>query len=278
MRAPRAVVARSSSPSWRRPSSSPPSGRRSRAAKDPPGLARSWPPSPRSSPAGTTPRRTPSSGAYGKYQIMPSNWPAWAASTSATRTRGRPRRTRRRSPPARSVALPLARQLASGRVLVAHRVDAHVRLVGLREALRRQGHAPLQGTPRSQGRRMPSRSRGTQERREKVDRLHRHVASPATAATPVTPSATRRSRRKRDVHVHGPRWPGTARSGRPGARPRSTSTARTCGPSTSAGRVHGARRRVPQGLVEERDPHADDRGRSGPAATRWSRSTSSSSR
>ena len=36
------------------------------------------PPSAASSPAGTTTRRNPTSGAYGKYQIMPSNWPSWA--------------------------------------------------------------------------------------------------------------------------------------------------------------------------------------------------------
>ena len=46
--------------------------------------------------------RNSSSGAYGKYQIMPSNWPAGRSSMSAARApRGR-RSTRRRSPAARS--------------------------------------------------------------------------------------------------------------------------------------------------------------------------------
>lgn len=48
------------------------------AAKAPPGLAQFKSAVGRIESGGNYSARNPSSGAYGKYQIMPSNWPAWA--------------------------------------------------------------------------------------------------------------------------------------------------------------------------------------------------------
>jgi len=48
------------------------------AAKSPPGLSRFMYAIGRVESGGNYTARNPSSGAYGKYQIMPSNWPAWA--------------------------------------------------------------------------------------------------------------------------------------------------------------------------------------------------------
>ena len=68
--------------------------------------------------------RNPTSGAYGKYQIMPSNWPAWAQPL--------PRQRECQADPGQPgegrggqvhVPLPLARELASRRLLVADRFE-----------------------------------------------------------------------------------------------------------------------------------------------------------
>ena len=48
------------------------------AAKSPPGLARFMSAIARVESGGSYTARNATSGAYGKYQIMPSNWPAWA--------------------------------------------------------------------------------------------------------------------------------------------------------------------------------------------------------
>ena len=48
------------------------------AAKSPPGLARFMSAVARVESGGSYTARNSTSGAYGKYQIMPSNWPAWA--------------------------------------------------------------------------------------------------------------------------------------------------------------------------------------------------------
>ena len=52
------------------------------AAKAPPGLARFMYAMGKVESGGRYTARNPYSGAYGKYQIMPSNWPAWAKKSS----------------------------------------------------------------------------------------------------------------------------------------------------------------------------------------------------
>jgi hypothetical protein len=54
------------------------SGSAALAAKSPPGLSRFMYAVGRVESGGNYTARNPDSGAYGKYQIMPSNWPAWA--------------------------------------------------------------------------------------------------------------------------------------------------------------------------------------------------------
>ena len=54
------------------------SGSAAFAAKSPPGLSRFMYAIGRVESGGNYTARNPTSGAYGKYQIMPSNWPAWA--------------------------------------------------------------------------------------------------------------------------------------------------------------------------------------------------------
>ena len=48
------------------------------AAKAPPGLSRFMDAIGQVESGGSYTAKNPTSGAYGKYQIMPSNWPAWA--------------------------------------------------------------------------------------------------------------------------------------------------------------------------------------------------------
>ena len=121
-----AAVARSPSPSRSRRSSS--------------RWFRSWPIPPRRRPGinrflyalgqvesgGSYTARNPSSGAYGKYQIMPSNWPAWAKLYVGSSTRpvdaaepgdGGPRQGHR--------PVELARHVAERRPLVADRLRRH---------------------------------------------------------------------------------------------------------------------------------------------------------
>ena len=54
------------------------SGSAAFAAKSPPGLSRFMSAVGRIESGGNYTARNPKSGAYGKYQIMPSNWPSWA--------------------------------------------------------------------------------------------------------------------------------------------------------------------------------------------------------
>ena len=54
------------------------SGSAAFAAKSPPGLARFKSAIARVESGGSYTAKNPTSGAYGKYQIMPSNWPGWA--------------------------------------------------------------------------------------------------------------------------------------------------------------------------------------------------------
>ena len=84
--------------------------------------------------------RNPTSGAYGKYQIMPSNWPAWAR-----RYLGNP--SARQTPANQEIVaagkmpqpVPRPRELAPRRLLVADRFEPDHRLVDLRDALRQPG-------------------------------------------------------------------------------------------------------------------------------------------
>ena len=113
-------------------------------AANPPGLARFMYAMGQVESGGNYTARNPTSGAYGKYQIMPSNWPSWAArylgnSERAADARQPGDRGGRQVPQ----PLPRTRELAPRRLLVADRFEPDHRLVDLRDSLRQQGHDHL---------------------------------------------------------------------------------------------------------------------------------------
>ena len=130
------------------------------------------------------------------------------------------------------LALPLARQLAPGRLLVADRIVADDRVVDLRQALRGQGHGPL-----PVGRSGLDVDADTHVQRTiGQDRVPRHVAAGPTRRVRWRGRPVRHVEGGEcHLHVHrserGLEW---ARPARPAARPRSTSTAPTSRPSTCA--------------------------------------------
>ena len=73
-------------------------------AKDPPGLAKFMNAIAKVESGGRYTAQNTSSGAYGKYQIMPSNWPAWARQYLGNAHAPRPPPTRNGSPPRSSAA------------------------------------------------------------------------------------------------------------------------------------------------------------------------------
>ena len=207
------------------------------AAKSPPGLKAFMAAVGQVESGGRYTARNPNSGAYGKYQIMPSNWPSWAGrylgNSSARQTPGQPGEGRGREV---HVAVQVARQLATRRLLVADRIQAHVRLVSY--ATRYVNR--VMKLHKKYGGGTAAASTGVSlealQRRLEPDRLQRLVADRrALAATPATRSATRPRPAPRDDQVHrAPASPCMARSVRRAARPRSTSTATTSRPSTCA--------------------------------------------
>ena len=218
-----AAVARSSSPSSSATLIAGP-GRpgRSTRPRHRPASSASCTPSARSSPAGATPPGTRHSGAYGKYQIMPSNWPAWAGrylgNANAQADAGQPGEGRRGQVHG---AVPLARELAAGRLLVADRLQAHDRLVVVRDALREPGHAPVQARP-------AAARRGREPRRRRPKRFSEQRARAIDYSGSLETRQARRLRRRRgplrdqgrrdgDAHVHRPADP-LVRPGRPDPR------------------------------------------------------------
>ena len=82
---------------------------------------------------------------------MPSNWPSWAArylgNASARQT---PANQENVAAGKLTQPVPLARELAPGRLLVADRFEPDHRLVDLRDALRQQGHDASTGAAAAQ--------------------------------------------------------------------------------------------------------------------------------
>ena len=132
--------------------------------------------------------------------------------TSATRTReATPANQEKVAAGKMTSAVPLARQLATGRLLVADGLEPDHRLVGARDALRGPGHAPT--TPRRRRAQSPARpgagsgarqhySRGEPERSPTA----RHLAIGAVSRLRGWRSPLRdEGRGEGDVHVHGSR-------------------------------------------------------------------------
>ena len=169
-------------------------------AKDPPGLARFMNAIAKVESGGRYTAQNASSGAYGKYQIMPSNWPAWArqylGNAHAAPTPANQERVAAGEVP---VAVQLAGIVAPRRVLVAHRIGRDLGLVRLGAAVRRQGHDRLQereldDADRGEGQAeavklVPPRRRDQRA----ASRTTAAGTARATAGTPAARSATRRT-------------------------------------------------------------------------------------
>ena len=133
----------------RRSSSSPPRAPRPSPPRPHPACARFKSAIGRVESGGSYTARNPTSGAYGKYQIMPVELAGLGSPVPRQREcqadAGEPGEGGLRQD---DVPLSLARQLEAGRLLVADGFIANHGLVELRQAIRRQGHALL---PRRRG-------------------------------------------------------------------------------------------------------------------------------
>ena len=148
-----AAGARSWSPSCRRSSSSVSAGASVTAAKAPPGLKAFMAAVGQVESGGRYTARNPNSG---RLRQVPDHAVELALvggplprQLQCQADAGQPGEGRRREV---HLALQVARQLAPRRLLVADRVEAHLRLVDVRDALRQPGHAPVQaagGTERA---------------------------------------------------------------------------------------------------------------------------------
>ena len=131
--------------------------------------------------AGTTTRATPASGAFGKYQIMPFNWPLWAAQYLGRR----PRRPDALEPGEGGLrqdprAVRLAGDLEARGLLVADRRHRGRRaaLVGLCRGYVQDHHAPAPGARPDDGGAMPARTSSTLGPRRLAPRRGRVAAPP----------------------------------------------------------------------------------------------------
>ena len=151
--------------------------------------------------------RNPISGAYGKYQIMPSNWPSWARTLPRQRERQadarQPGEGRRRAS-SRSL-YQLARQLAPRRLLVADRLERGRPAGPTTPRATSTGSWPATSRPAgTRPARPPTGSTEALHASElERDRLHRHVEGRRARRLRRRPRPLRdRGRRHRDVHVH----------------------------------------------------------------------------
>ena len=245
-----------------RPRRSPPAGPRSARRRRRPACRASWPPSPASSPAAATRRRTPC--------------PAPTASTRSCRRTGRP------GPASTSAMRTPSQTPANQEKVAAGKMTSLYHWLG---SWRRVAYWWLTGSSKSTG-------WSTYAKRYVAKVMDRYKAQRPEATANAKPARTlndarRRSRttarggcarhggyggdvvalrdvegRQRHAHVHRPAG-GLERAdrARPEARPRSTSMARTCARSTCAAARSTRGRAVPDALVEERDAHAQDRRR-----------------
>ncbi len=120
--------------------------------------------------------RNPSSGAYGKYQIMPPNWPAWAktylGNSKAKQTPANQEKV------AKGKFTSLYRSLGSWRRVAYWWLTGSKRTSGwsaLCDALRQQGHAPVQGRARARRPQPDAPPKKHYGERHERDRLHGHV-------------------------------------------------------------------------------------------------------
>ena len=265
-------------------------------ASDPPGLARFMYALGRVESGGSYTARNPPSGAYGKYQIMPSSWRGLgAAATSATPNAkpdaGQPGDRRR---PQGHGAVQLARELATGRLLVADGLEPDAaagrpfatRYVARVMALLRQ--TPARRSPAA-SRRRPTPAPTATAHSSATRRGAPMIAYSAALAVGAVLGATRVTRcgtrptagRDGHVHVHRARRH-LVRPGRadPRHRPGSTSTASASGRSTCTdGSFARPRRRCSRkAWADGRQAHARRSRSSATAAPSvWWPSTSSSS-
>ena len=255
-----AAEARSSWPSWPRPSSSPSSGRRPPPPRRPRVLQRFMNAIGQVESGGNYYARNRHSGAYGKYQIMPSNWPSWAgalprelAGQADTGQPGARRQGQVHDP------VPQARQLAAGRPLVADRVvprtgwsASSTRYVNRVMRFYRLGigskHvvAPSKHISEKSG-------AVTYTGTWKPARFGAYAGDAVRYATRPGRPPRSRSRARGSA--------GTARPARPAARPRSWSTADTSRPWISTRARSGPDDPVHQDLGDGRHAHPDDRSR-----------------
>ena len=262
--------------SSRRSSSSASSALRAPSPAIRPAWPASWRPSAHVESHGDYTARNASSGAYGKYQIMPSSWRAWAlrylgnANAKQTPANQEIRRRRPSSGPstphsaagdvsptggspvraARPAGRPMRRSYVT-RVMAAYRDGVGTEVARCRP---RRAESPAEAVPASALRRRRARTiayPGDLEVRE------------LRAATPGTRSRTRRRPAPpRPSAFTGSRSSGTARSARRAARPASPSTGRSSRPSTCT-RSFTARKAVfTQVLVDRGHAHPRHQGRS----------------
>ena len=235
------------------------------AAKSPAGLSSFKCAIGRIESGGNYTARNPKSGAYGKYQIMPSNWPAWArrylGNAQAKQTPANQEKVATRQD---HLALSLARQLEAGRVLVAHRFVADHRLVAAtRSATSPRSCATTEAAAARTPRPRPNRASDRRAERPSRSPTPGPGGAPGTAATAATRSPTRSRPAPRATFTFTGRKVIVVRPDRPDTRqgqglrrrhvrhdrrPASPLVRRTDGP------LHGP-------LEDGRQAHADDRRR-----------------
>ena len=235
--------------------------RRPRWPSDPPGLASSWTPSGSVESGGDYRARNRVSGAYGKYQIMPSSWPAWAERyLGDAQAPSRRRPTRRRWPRRSSRALyHWLGTLASRRLLVADRlVEADVgwstratryvtRVMRYYDGSRRRRRRP--GTPTREVRPRSPSGDGRDRRTRGRGRPRGIARTPASAVKYATARRRDRDRsrsRASKITWYGPVGPtrGKARVSIDGTVVKTVDLHRTTF-DARAGRVQPARGRRP---------------------------------
>ena len=189
-------------------------------------------PSAASSPAGATRPGTPISGAYGKYQIMPSNWPAWARQYLGN-ANAKPTPANQEKVAAGKMTS-LYRWLGSWKRVAYWWLTGSSRTTGWSSYAKRYVAKVMRILPRGrrQGRLPQGRSRGGSPTNARSRSPTPGPGdAPSTPGTAATRSRTRsrpgRAPRSRSAAA---RSPGTARRARRAARPRSTSTASTSRP------------------------------------------------
>ena len=172
------------------------------------------------------PPRNPKSGAYGKYQILPSNWPSWArqylGNANARQTPANQEKV------ASGKMSSLYRWLGSWKRVAYWWLTGSSRTTGWSNYAKRYV-AKVMRYYREAGGKVPSSKkadRWTASERSKGDRLQRTMARRLARGLRRRPRRLRHEgRRQGNLHVHRPRRSrGTVRRARRVARPTCTST------------------------------------------------------